>query len=245
MNNQRNRLPLSLGNNVVIRHSGLFAYVSTDFLKLYYDWNSAFILQLSNAYQGKVQGMCGPYQTLSGAYTPKETPLPQEEANALGQMFATPQSDKKCWNNCHGLCEPCPDEKRETYEENCAILTAPRGPFSPCHDVIDPRIFFEYCVNDQCLNNGAKQMMCTELRSYVAICQKNGVKLGEWRRLAGCRKYKVDKAYYVMFDAYRYVYIWYFTKNYRDILVQALFGGKASWRGTPQAPSCPLYLPLL
>ncbi|XP_072282851.1 IgGFc-binding protein-like [Pyxicephalus adspersus] len=190
VNNQTCQLPLFLNENVIILHSGLFLYIHTDFLKLFYDWDSILIIQLSKKYSEKVEGMCGSYKLFQ---SPEEQmqharPLSQLEAAALGKSFATQDSDSQCRHDCHGKCTKCSEKERREYEtsNNCGIILKKKGPFSGCHSVVDPYIFFEYCVNDQCLNNGSRHMLCHILRSYVAVCQRNRAKIGQWRRMTAC-----------------------------------------------------------
>lgn len=115
--------------------------------------------------------------------------------NDFGKSWKVDDGDNSCWHDCNGECKPCPPtfEKNFLDDQKCGIISAPRGPFSQCIATIDPKKIVDSCVYDVCLNGGSKVILCQSIAAYASICQRNNVQIGDWRALAGCRKYILDK----------------------------------------------------
>lgn len=191
MNNQRSQLPISLHEDKLhVYQSGDSVIIETVFsLKISYDWNSYLVVKISSSFSESVCGLCGNYnedpaddfRTPAGALAPN----PVE----FGQSWKVDDGDRFCWDDCHGECKSCPPEMASKYkaEPFCGWLSKETdGPFCQCHSVIDPSVFLENCVYDLCMNDGLKDVLCEALKSYADACQKQGVKVSDWRTPTGC-----------------------------------------------------------
>ncbi|KAM3829807.1 IgGFc-binding protein isoform 3-T5 [Vipera latastei] len=171
--------------------SGGSALLVTDFhLRVFYDWNHLLRVTTSSIFYGSLCGLCGNYNKDPGDdfQTPAGTKAP--DANAFGKSWKVDAGDQDtCWDDCHGPCVPCQPDQAQKYqaEQYCGlIIKASGGPFSSCHSKVDSQFYFEGCVYDVCANEGHRQSVCDALESYADACQKEGVQIGEWRKLAGC-----------------------------------------------------------
>uniref|UniRef100_A0A8C5SW81 VWFD domain-containing protein n=1 Tax=Laticauda laticaudata TaxID=8630 RepID=A0A8C5SW81_LATLA len=191
VNGIRAHLPICLnGGSLQIFQSGGSAVVVTEFhLRVSYDWNQQLRVTVSSAFQGSLCGLCGNYNDDPGDdfQTPAGTKAP--DANTFGKSWKVDVGDQDtCWDDCHGPCVPCQADQTQKYqsEQYCGLIKAPGGPFSLCHSKVDPGFYLEGCVYDVCANEGHRQSVCDALESYADACQKHGVQIGEWRKLAGC-----------------------------------------------------------
>ena len=62
------------------------------------------------------------------------------------------------------------------------------GPFKDCKAVIEPKVYRENCMFDVCMGEGMKNFLCNTLQVYSDACQREGVKIHDWRRIAHCRE---------------------------------------------------------
>ncbi|CAH2318254.1 c-binding -like [Pelobates cultripes] len=190
VNNQRQRLPMSLNDGQVrLYQSGGSVVIETDFtLKVYYDWNSILKVYLSSSYFGSVCGLCGNFNGNPGddLTTPEGTMAPN--LVDFGKSWKVEDGDRFCWHNCNGECKTCPLETQKKYEGegNCGFINKADGPFRQCHAVLDPKNYLDNCVYDLCMNGGSKQILCQSLKTYAEACQKNNIQIAEWRSLSGC-----------------------------------------------------------
>ncbi|XP_075697035.1 IgGFc-binding protein-like [Rhinoderma darwinii] len=189
VDNQRQRLPISLNNGQVqIYQSGIFLVILTDFsLKIFYDWNSILLIYISSSYYENICGMCGYYNEIAA----DDLSMPDGKlANTITEFGNSWQvgEDKSCCHDC-GDPKPCPENLLRTYHGNewCGIIAdALHGPFRRCHSTIDPKGYVDNCVYDVCFNGGSKKILCQSLVTYASVCQSNNVLIEEWRRLTGC-----------------------------------------------------------
>ena len=96
-----------------------------------------------------------------------------------------------------GKCEPAtkPDPcepESETYklaEDLCYGLKSKSGPFSKCHDIVDPRPFYDACVYDLCATLPDDDLVCDSMEEYATRCRNAGGIPGDWRSVTPqCRK---------------------------------------------------------
>ncbi|KAM9299513.1 IgGFc-binding protein-like [Gastrophryne carolinensis] len=189
LNNQKAQLPVQLLNNkLVITQSGTSLILVTDFkLKVLYDWNILLKITLPSSYYGSVCGLCGNYND-----------NPRDDLFVNGKELkpidygtfwkVKSNSDSTCSDNCYGNCTTCSFKQTIMYgkEEYCGILSKKDGPFRPCHEKIDPKIYKDNCVYDLCLNDGYYQILCQTLKAYSDACAREGYQVNEWREMSGC-----------------------------------------------------------
>ncbi|XP_030069375.1 IgGFc-binding protein isoform X2 [Microcaecilia unicolor] len=190
VNGIRSFLPISLINGKLqIYQSAYSAIITTDFLRVSYDWNHYSLVELSSRYSNLIGGLCGDFngnpnddfKTPSGDLAP--------DLIEFVESWAINDEDSSCWHDCNGVCPPCPPELIRKYgsEDFCGLITKEiEGPFSECRKKINPSVYFDNCVHDVCKYDGAKQILCQSLSTYAAACQRERINISEWRQAAGC-----------------------------------------------------------
>ncbi|XP_075462272.1 IgGFc-binding protein-like [Ascaphus truei] len=90
-----------------------------------------------------------------------------------------------------GTCPTCEESKKNQYggEQYCGIIVKnANGPFRECPSKINPDNFFDSCLYDLCMNDGAKVILCQALEAYASTCMKQGVTIYDWRTPSDCPK---------------------------------------------------------
>uniref|UniRef100_A0A8D3DKZ4 VWFD domain-containing protein n=1 Tax=Scophthalmus maximus TaxID=52904 RepID=A0A8D3DKZ4_SCOMX len=189
VNGELQYLPVSLvGGLLAVKQSGSYAVVSTDSgLTVKYDWNMRLYITVPFSYHEHLGGLCGNYNG------DKKDDLPGGSSASAVQEMVLPwkvkDSDPSCQDKCVGQCFQCSQKKQAHFRKSkfCGILTKTDGPFSSCHQLIEPTLYLDNCVYDICVNKGAKQILCDNLKSYVDACLSGGVKVSpEWRTVTKC-----------------------------------------------------------
>ncbi|XP_044847386.1 IgGFc-binding protein-like isoform X2 [Mauremys mutica] len=191
VNNTRAHLPISLNNGALrLYQSGTSLVLRTNFnIRVSYDWNNHLRVTVPNDFSDSLCGLCGNYngdpsddfRTPDGDLAPSVT--------ALGKSWAVEDEDQFCWHDCIGGCRPCDPSITKKYKEEalCGLITkVSDGPFSQCHSKVDHTVYFDNCVYDLCHNEGYRKALCEALKAYADACQLEGVRIGEWRKLARC-----------------------------------------------------------
>uniref|UniRef100_A0A8C2WYZ8 VWFD domain-containing protein n=1 Tax=Cyclopterus lumpus TaxID=8103 RepID=A0A8C2WYZ8_CYCLU len=184
-------LPVSLlGGKVSVTQSGIYAVLTTDFgLNVKYDWNMRLYIVVPSSYYQHLGGLCGNYNG------DRSDDLPEPKGSSISavlnmiQKWKTDTSDLFCHDNCAGHCAHCSKEQQAHFSRPnlCGILTKSDGPFSACHKKVDPFSYLENCVYDVCVNKGAKQILCNNLKSYADACMSEDVKINpQWRMVTKC-----------------------------------------------------------
>ncbi|XP_041082394.1 IgGFc-binding protein [Polyodon spathula] len=186
-------LPISLDDGkVLIYQSGQSFILVSDFgLQVQYDWEHYLVVTLSSSYAGKVCGMCGNFN--GNPSDDFATPSGSQAPNSLdfGSSWKVPgfANEGFCRDDCNGKCQECENSfiKRFESELFCGFLTRIiNGPFSMCHKVIDPKIYFDNCIYDLCMADGHRNFLCRSLQVYAEACQRAGVVVYDWRTVAKC-----------------------------------------------------------
>ncbi|KAM8871057.1 IgGFc-binding protein-like isoform 2-T2 [Spinachia spinachia] len=191
VNGELQYLPVVLlGGKVSIRQSGIFAKLTADFgLRVKYDWNMRLYITVPSSYFQHLGGLCGNYNG------ERSDDLPQPKESSISavlnmiQKWKTNPSDLFCHDNCAGHCPECSKKQQAhfTHPNLCGILTKTNGPFSACHNHVDPSMYLDNCVYDVCVNKGAKQVLCDNLKSYADSCMSEDVKINpQWRMISKC-----------------------------------------------------------
>lgn len=95
--------------------------------------------------------------------------------------------DNTCTDGCGSSCPRCNDEG--PARTSCNVIVATDGPFSFCHDEVDPTPYFNDCVFDVCVSgNRAHDILCRAIEAYVSACQSANVRILRWREIATCSK---------------------------------------------------------
>ncbi|XP_022110836.1 mucin-2-like [Acanthaster planci] len=164
--------------------SGIFLIISTVHgIKVVWDFGTSIFVTLDGVFKGHVCGLCGDF-----------------DGNALndfrtrgGEIEATPNAFGHSWRTIDSCPEPpdpvhpCEINPERFYWAQSACSIILKFTFSACHDVVDPRPYYDNCVFDSCacLRGGDCECMCTAVSNYADICNKNDVHVS-WRSTDRC-----------------------------------------------------------
>lgn len=186
-------LPVNLNDNkLVISQSGRSAVIETVFgLTVSYDWNHKLVITLTKALKGKICGLCGNFNGNPNDDFTTPTGTQASGVTAFGRSWKVPGivGDPKCSDGCVGGCPTCKNRhmKKWAGDSYCGIITK-NGPFSKCHGVVDPEVYFENCKYDVCMGGGNRRFLCKILEAYTEECQSAGIQVGDWMGAAQCRE---------------------------------------------------------
>ncbi|GCB82188.1 hypothetical protein scyTo_0022628, partial [Scyliorhinus torazame] len=183
----RTSLPVTLVDGKLrLFQSGAYAVLETDFgLVVFYDWKWYLIVEIPSSYFGNLCGLCGNFN--GTASDDKLFPNGTSVSSVVQWAGSWKVNDRDpfCWDYCRGYCPTCSDKHQNLYksETYCGRL---EKLFSGCHEKVDHKPFFDSCVYDVCLNQGRKSMLCQALAAYATECQREGITVTDWRKLASC-----------------------------------------------------------
>ncbi len=189
MNNDFVTLPSSFGTQVTINQVGQSVKVQTDFgLRVLYDTYYHAEVYVPSSYQGRMRGLCGNYNgnKTDDFLLPNGTQ--SASVSAFGQAWALPATGVECGDESSP--QQCDQTKAERYRRGdaCGLMAAAAGPFSACHDRVNPKQHVINCVFDMCVMDGDRAMLCENLQAYAIICQQAGIQIMPWRNSSFCCK---------------------------------------------------------
>nr|XP_046234028.1 IgGFc-binding protein [Scatophagus argus] len=180
-------LPFLLnGGHVSVYASGSRTFVSTDFgLSVTYDGWSTVSISVPSNYSGQTCGLCGNFNGNQN----------DEFRTPSGMIVTTPHEFGAAWkvagnhtcsDGCGSSCPRCTNEQPARVQ--CGVIQAADGPFSFCHEQVDPAPYFNDCVFDVCVSqNRGQDLLCRALQAYVSACQSANVRIYPWRQNTTCR----------------------------------------------------------
>ncbi|TDH12248.1 hypothetical protein EPR50_G00069860 [Perca flavescens] len=192
VNGELQYMPVTLlGGKVSVEQSGIYASLTTDFgLSVKYDWDMRLYITVPSSYYEQLGGLCGNYNGDLSDDLPEPTGSSLSAVLKMIQAWKVDdKSDLFCSDNCAGRCPQCSPEQQTHYRQPslCGSLSESNGPFSACHKQIDPSMYLNNCVYDVCINKGARQTLCDNLKSYQDACLSEGVKVNpQWRMVTKC-----------------------------------------------------------
>ncbi|KAK9536794.1 hypothetical protein VZT92_006555 [Zoarces viviparus] len=68
----------------------------------------------------------------------------------------------------------------------CGQIVDRGGAFARCHSKVTPAFFYQSCLQDTCLDQGAQDTVCNWLQMYASTCQTQGVPVTGWRSDTPC-----------------------------------------------------------
>ncbi|MEQ2185813.1 hypothetical protein GOODEAATRI_022048, partial [Goodea atripinnis] len=68
----------------------------------------------------------------------------------------------------------------------CGLIVDRGGVFARCHSKVVPAFFYQSCLQDTCLDQGAQDTICNWLQVYASTCQTQGVPVTGWRSDTPC-----------------------------------------------------------
>eukprot|EP00062_Callorhinchus_milii_P025595 gi/632986747/ref/XP_007910409.1/ PREDICTED: IgGFc-binding protein-like [Callorhinchus milii] len=186
LNGKRINLPVFVDDQVVIRLSGKYAVVETDFgLWVRFDGNHHADVSVPSSYTGLLSGLCGNYNKNKADDNLKPDGSAADNVNDLGESWLVPDDTPGCTNS--GGIEDCDDDVQAEAEKptSCGFIKDPTGLFKECHSKIPPEQYFDNCVYDMCAYDGDTMYLCLALQSYADLCAKAGVSV-TWRNKTFC-----------------------------------------------------------
>lgn len=215
VNKERLYLPLKLGpSKVNIYTLGLQLLVETDFgLKVAFDWNTRVLLSLPRSLYNATCGLCQGVPLSGPATTVTEWAMTWAKRETFCQVGCG-DSCPRCGNAERAAEGPVSvvdiagnvetdagnpgnrfhlSEGLYVYVEPeavrlCGLLVDRGGMFARCHSMVPPAYFYQSCLQDTCLDQGARETICNWLHVYASTCQTQGVPIIGWRSTTPCSK---------------------------------------------------------
>uniref|UniRef100_A0A3B5KT40 VWFD domain-containing protein n=1 Tax=Xiphophorus couchianus TaxID=32473 RepID=A0A3B5KT40_9TELE len=180
------KLPIGFNGSLSVYGSGSQTVVKAKFgLNVMYDERSTVSISVPPSYRGNMCGLCGnfngnpndDFHTPSGASS--------NSADAFGAAWKVP-GNYTCSDGCGSSCTQCNDDRPARAQ--CEVIRAADGPFSFCHEEVDPAPYFRDCAFDVCVSgNRGSDLLCRALETYVSACQSANVRIYPWRQNTTCR----------------------------------------------------------
>eukprot|EP00079_Xenopus_tropicalis_P024585 XP_012817327.2 PREDICTED: mucin-2-like [Xenopus tropicalis] len=180
-----------------VREVGLYLAIRTSSdISLIWDKKTSLLIRLPSSYQGKVCGLCGNYDDNANNDFLTSQSIQASNAMPFGNSW-------KRSNDCpdaNSIPQPClaAPHRRSWAEKKCDIIT--NNVFARCHSKVDPKPFYDACVNDVCScdTGGDCECFCTAVAAYAQLCAKADVCI-HWRTPEICRCYPTcptERPYY-------------------------------------------------
>ncbi|XP_062708078.1 BMP-binding endothelial regulator protein [Aedes albopictus] len=153
-------------------------------IKLTWDGNNFIQVEVPVVYKNKLCGLCGNYNSVFRDDLLSRTGVNMTDnvwkfaqSWAVGGEKACTRPRKKEMVAKNSQCRP---KKFFTF---CKILKT--DVFGECNSQLNPENYFESCKIDMC-ECPHKQCYCDSLAAYAHECQRQGIRLPNWRRDTNC-----------------------------------------------------------
>uniref|UniRef100_A0A3Q3BEZ5 VWFD domain-containing protein n=1 Tax=Kryptolebias marmoratus TaxID=37003 RepID=A0A3Q3BEZ5_KRYMA len=143
------------------------------------------LVNIVDYHVGKTCGLCGNFNgnPNDDFHTPSGTTVTSPDI--FGTSWKVP-GNYSCSDGCGSSCPQCTDD--QAARAQCEVIQAADGPFSFCHEEVDPAPYFSDCVFDVCVSgNQGHNLLCRALETYVSACQSANVQIYPWRQNMTCR----------------------------------------------------------
>lgn len=211
VNMERLYLPLKLGQGKVsVFTLGLQLFLETDFgLKVAFDWGSLLLVTLPRHLYNTSCGLCQGVPLSQPTVTATEWGMAWAERDTFCQVGcrdSCPGCGLGGWSVLHEAAEPAMDEGADGMNAGvrlrfgnglfvfvepaavslCGFIVDREGVFARCHSKVAPAFFYQSCLQDACLDQGAQETVCSWLQMYAGTCQLQGVAVPAWRSSTPC-----------------------------------------------------------
>ncbi|KAM9424442.1 alpha-tectorin-like isoform 1-T2 [Pholidichthys leucotaenia] len=196
VNGIRQNLPILLnGSQVSIYASGSRTFISADFgLSVTYDGRTTVSIIVPPNYRGETCGLCGNFNGNPNDDFLTPSGMTVASPNMFGTAWKVP-GNYTCSDGCGSSCPRCTNE--QPARDQCQVIQAPDGPFSFCHEQVDPTPFVNDCVFDVCVSGSqSHDLLCRAIEAYVSACQAANVRIYPWRENTTCRIYCPANSHY-------------------------------------------------
>ncbi|KAL7981164.1 hypothetical protein Chor_005398, partial [Crotalus horridus] len=184
VNGRRTQLPANVESIAqILRVRNMLTVRTKANMEVQFNGASSVFIRVGPEYRNQLCGMCGNFN--GDASDDKVLPSGDKALNdaQFGNAWITNTSSARCKNNTEDLV-PCPNQHK--YRQFCAVLINSSGPFSECHWLNNPDLYYESCVYDLCQYGSANRMFCMAIEAYDEMCTISGVKVMDWRQAVGC-----------------------------------------------------------
>ncbi|KAM4017432.1 mucin-5B-like [Anomaloglossus baeobatrachus] len=153
------------------REVGIYLVIEASIgIILIWDKKSTVFIKVSPAYKGKLCGLCGNFDDNSqNDFTTRhmiQVVDVLEFGNSWKVHASCPDATK--------ILNPCSQNphRHSWAEKQCGLIIS--HVFTPCHFKVDPKPFYEACVNDACScdTGGDCECFCTAVAAYAQECTK-------------------------------------------------------------------------
>ncbi|XP_032374142.1 IgGFc-binding protein isoform X1 [Etheostoma spectabile] len=186
-----NYLPVNLNSGaVLVYQEGSHYVIETDFgLRVTYDLVYHVTVTVPGNYRNKVCGLCGNFNGDQKDDFQMPNRQLSNNVNVFGKSWRVTIPNVVCEDGCEGNnCPVCDPARKAVFSKStyCGIVTAPNGPFTACHSILDPQPYFADCVFDVCASNGDGKVLCNSVAAYAFNCHMAGVDVKNWRTASFC-----------------------------------------------------------
>ncbi|XP_077137729.1 mucin-5AC-like [Ranitomeya variabilis] len=184
------QLPISVANMTIFWSTSFYINIHTTFdavIQVQLTPTMQVYMTLGPSYHDQTSGLCGNFNNIQSDDFKAISGVAEGTAASFANTW---KSNSNCPNIKNSYEDPCSQNlEKEKYAQHwCALLTSPTGPFSLCHSVENPHIYYTHCLSDTCSCKDSEECMCAALASYAYVCAKKGVTLSGWRDSV-CEKY--------------------------------------------------------
>ncbi|XP_068115905.1 mucin-2-like [Hyperolius riggenbachi] len=190
INNEDVNLPYHYGVLTVFEPSTFYIIVHADFglqLEIQLEPIMQVYVYVANSYAGETCGLCGNFNHQQADDYIDSTGMAVQDLSAFVDSW---RSINPCPPSSTEIIDPCSIniQKRAYAHMWCEKLTSKHEPFSVCHSLVNPRIYYERCLYETCLCRKSEDCLCAVFSDYVRACADHGIIIKDWR-VDVCSKY--------------------------------------------------------
>ncbi|XP_077137724.1 mucin-5B-like [Ranitomeya variabilis] len=153
------------------REVGIYVVIeASNGILLIWDKKTTLFIKVSPAYKGKLCGLCGNFDENSQNDFKTRHMIQVADVLEFGNSWKV---DPSC-PDAIDVLNPCSQNphRRSWAEKQCGLIKS--HVFTPCHCKVDPKPFYEACVNDACScdTGGDCECFCTAVAAYAQECTK-------------------------------------------------------------------------
>ncbi|KAG8563914.1 hypothetical protein GDO81_016249 [Engystomops pustulosus] len=153
------------------REVGIYLVIETsNGILLIWDRKTTIFIKVSPAYKGKLCGLCGNFDDISQNDFTTSHMLQVTDVLEFGNSWKV---DSSC-PDATDIVNPCSQNphRHSWSEKQCGLIKS--EVFKVCHSKVDPKPFYEACVNDACScdSGGDCECFCTAVAAYAQECTK-------------------------------------------------------------------------
>ncbi|XP_069823957.1 mucin-2-like [Dendropsophus ebraccatus] len=177
------------GKNIdyLTREVGIYLVIeASNGILLIWDKRTTIFIKVSPAYKGKLCGLCGNFDDNAQNDFKTRHMIQVIDVLEFGNSWKV---DATC-PDATDLVNPCSQNphRHSWAEKQCGLIKSQA--FKICHSKVDPKPFYEACVNDACScdSGGDCECFCTAVAAYAQECTKAEACV-YWRTPDICRCY--------------------------------------------------------